>query len=61
VWGDHVGVFRLADGQVMAGIVADTDGARDLLGWWSIPLSLLLAAILYVALTKGLRALRRRR
>ena len=40
---------------------ADTDGARDLLGWWSIPLSLLLAAILYVALTKGLRALRRRR
>lgn len=61
LWGEHVGVFRYADGTISAGIVAQSDGARELLGWWSIPIALLLAALLYVALTKGLRALRQRR
>lgn len=61
LWGEHVGVFRYADGTFSAGIVAQSDGARELLGWWSIPIALLLAALLYVALTKGLRALRQRR
>lgn len=61
LWGEHVGVFRYADGAISAGIVAQSDGARELLGWWSIPLAVLLAALLYVALTKGLRALRQRR
>lgn len=61
LWGEHVGVFRYADGTISAGIVAQSDGAQELLGWWSIPLAVLLAALLYVALTKGLGALRRRR
>lgn len=61
LWGEHVGVFRNADGTVSAGIVARGDGAQELLGWWSIPIALLLAAVLYIALTKGLRALRHRR
>lgn len=61
LWGDHVGVFRNADGTVSAGIVTRVDGAQELLGWWSIPIALLLAALLYVALTKGLRTLRHRR
>ena len=61
LWGDHVGVFRNVDGTISAGIVAQSDGARELLGWWSIPIALLLAALLYVVLTKGLRALRHRR
>jgi len=58
LWGGHVGVFRYADGTLNAGIVSQSDGARELLGWWSIPIALLLAALLYVALTKGLRTLR---
>lgn len=61
LWGEHVGVFRNANGTISAGIVARSDGARELLGWWSIPIALLLAALLYVVLTKGLRALRQRR
>ncbi|GAA0678717.1 hypothetical protein FHT00_003418 [Sphingomonas insulae] len=61
LWGEHVGVFRHPDGTVSAGIVAQSDGARELLGWWSIPIALLLAALLYVALTKGLRTIRQRR
>ena len=61
LWGEHVGVFRNADGTISAGIVAQSDGARELLGWWSIPIALLLAALLYVALTKGLRTIRQRR
>jgi len=60
LWGEHVGVFRYADGTVSAGIVAQSYGARELLGWWSIPIALLLAALLYVALTKGLRVSRQR-
>lgn len=61
LWGEHVGVFRNADGTVSAGIVARADGAQELLGWWSIPIALLLAGLLYIALTKGLRAIRHRR
>lgn len=61
LWGEHVGVFRNLDGTISAGIVARSDGAHDLLGWWSIPIALLLAALLYAALTKGLRILRHRR
>lgn len=60
IWGEHVGVFRNADGTLSAGIVAHSDGAREMLGWWSIPIALMLAALLYIALTKGLRALRQR-
>jgi hypothetical protein len=61
LWGEHVGVFRNADGTISACIVARSDGARELLGWWSILIALLLATLLYVILTKGLRALRHRR
>lgn len=60
LWGEHVGVFRNIDGTISAGIVAQSDGARELLGWWSIPIAIVLAALLYVALTKGLRAFRHR-
>lgn len=58
LWGEHVGLFRRADGTISAGIVATTADARELLGWWSIPIALVLVALLYVALTKGLRAIR---
>jgi len=61
LWGEHVGVFRYADGTISAGIIAQSNGSRELLGWWSIPIALLLAALLYVALTKGLRTLKQRR
>lgn len=58
IWGEHVGLFRNPDGAISAGIVATAPGERELLGWWSIPIALALAALLYIALTKGLRALR---
>lgn len=61
IWGEHVGLFRDRDGAISAGIVATAPGARELLGWWSIPIALALAALLYVVLTRGLRAVRRSR
>lgn len=61
LWGEHVGLFRNADGTVSAGIVARAAGSQELLGWWSIPIALLLTGLLYIALTKGLRVLRHRR
>lgn len=60
-WFQNVGVFRNSDGTISAGIVAQSEGARELLGLWSIPITLVLAALLYIALTKGLRTLRYRR
>jgi hypothetical protein len=60
-WGSNVGLFRGADGSLSAGLVAHTNGAHELLGWWSIPISMAVAAILYVALTSSLRSLRTRR
>lgn len=59
LWAEHVGLFRSGDGAIRAGIVARPDGAQELLGWWSMPIALLLGALLYVALTRGLRAVRR--
>lgn len=60
LWGEHVGLFRNADGTVSAGIVARSAGSQELLGWWSIPIALLLTGLLYIGLTKGLRVLRHR-
>lgn len=59
-WGDHVGLFRQPDGSVSFGIVAQTTGARELLGYWIMPIALVVAALLYVVLTRALRALRAR-
>lgn len=60
LWGDHVGLFRQPDGTVNFGIVAETAGARELLGWWIIPIAVLMAMILYVILTRSLRAVHAR-
>lgn len=43
VWSRHVGLFRLPDGAISAGILARTDNAQDLIGWWSIPATGILA------------------
>jgi hypothetical protein len=61
LWGEHVGLFRHNDGSISAGIIATSADAHELLGWWSIPIAFVLAAALYVALTKGLRTFRYRR
>lgn len=61
LWGDHVGLFRQPDGSVSFGIVAETTGARELLGYWIIPIAILVAALLYVLLTRALRTFRARR
>jgi hypothetical protein len=60
LWAGHVGLFRYQDGTVSAGIVARTSGAHELLGWWSIPIAVMLAALLYGVLTNGLRAVHHR-
>lgn len=60
-WSDHVGLFRHADGTLSAGIVSGDVGGHELLGWASIPLALAMAGLLYVGLTRGLRAVRQRR
>lgn len=53
-WPDNVGLFRAPDGTIAAGIVAGTAGYQDVLGWWSVPIALSLAMLVYLLLTKGL-------
>ena len=55
----HAGIFFSPEGGLAAGILGgNTQGYRDILGYWVIPISLMLAVLLYVGLTKLLRLLR---
>ena len=58
LWADHVGLFRNANGTVSFGIVAQTEGSRELLGLWIMPIALTVALLLYVVLTRALRTAR---
>lgn len=55
----HVGYFIYPDGTRSFGVVANTTAAREALGWWVVPVSLACFALLYVAVTRGLAAVRR--
>lgn len=56
-WDEHVGLFRYPDGRMAAGFVSHSAAGEELLGWWSIPVALALAAFIYILLTKGLKRL----
>lgn len=53
-WSNHVGLMQDAAGNVSFGVQSEA-GVRDLLGWWTLPLSLGAAALLYILLTRVLR------
>ena len=55
---NRVGLFRDSHGLVAAGILSSTDGMQELLGWWTIPISLGLSLLIYLILTKMLGFLR---
>lgn len=50
---DNVGVFRMSSGWWVAGFV-DSAGARDLLGFWVIPLMLAIVFLLWVVVPRRL-------
>mgnify|MGYP003147521896 CR=1 FL=1 len=56
-WPEQVGLFRFPNGNIAAGIVSETSGAQELVGWWAIPIALGLATLTYILLTNGLRRL----
>ena len=53
-YADNIGLIRGPDGSLTFGIVS-TSGGQDLLGLWSVPLTLALCGLLYVLLTRWLR------
>lgn len=53
-FGNHIGLIRGPNGSLTFGLVTDGAG-EELLGLWSIPLTLALCALLYVLLTRALR------
>jgi len=55
----NVGVLIQEEGGLVVGILANSKNVKiDVFGYWIIPLGLILAVILYIALTKLLRLLR---
>ena len=50
---DNVGVFRMSSGWWVAGFV-DSEGARDLLGYWVIPVMLAVVFLLWVVVPRRL-------
>ena len=53
-FGNHIGLIRGADGSLTFGMVSQ-DGGQELLGLWSVPLTLSLFGLLYMLLTRMLR------
>ncbi len=53
----HTGMFIREGGGVTIGFNADPVAGEDALGFWFIPLSILLTALLYVSLTKLMQRL----
>lgn len=56
----NIGYFIYPDGSRAFGVLANTSGARDALGYWVVPVAILAAAALYVGLTRALRVVRAR-
>ena len=52
VFPGHIGFFVFPDGSTLFGIGRDTGGAKEMLGWWSVPIALAGALLLYVFLTR---------
>lgn len=54
----HIGYFVYPNGTRVFGITGDSGMARDVLGYWVVPIALLAVAALYVLLTRGLRTVK---
>ena len=59
VFPDRVGMWQHQGGGVTIGIVSDMPAARELLGWWIIPIGIIASAVLLVATTRFLRIMLR--
>lgn len=55
IYPENVGFYIWDNGRVVAGFISDADFADELLGYWIIPLMLILSVLLYVLLTRLLR------
>ena len=56
----HIGYFSYADGSRTFGIISDTTGASELLGYWIIPLCLVTGILLHIVFSYVLRLVIRR-
>jgi len=52
---ENVGLFRKPDGSKIFGIDTDMPGAQDLLGYWLIPIGLIVTIALYIFVTKFIK------
>jgi hypothetical protein len=48
---EHVGLFRWPEGAWAFGFIRDVAGSTEVLGYWIIPIGLLVAVLLYLMLT----------
>jgi hypothetical protein len=57
----HIGYFVYPNGTRVFGITGESGTARDILGYWIVPIAITVVIVLYVLLTRGLRSSRARR
>lgn len=53
---DNAGLFYWPDGSWAFGIIADSTNAQEVLGYWIVPLGILIAFIFYYILTRILKS-----
>ena len=56
---DNIGFFIGQNGSLFAGIIGGEPLKTDILGFWGVPLGLLVSLIIYLVLTRNLKVIKR--
>ena len=56
---DNIGFFVGQNGSILIGIIGGESLKTDILGFWDIPLGLLVSLIIYLVLTRNLKVIKR--
>lgn len=57
---DNIGFFINENGGILIGIIGGESLKTDILGYWDVPLGLLVSLIIYLVLTRNLKVVRKR-
>jgi len=55
---DNVGLFISENRGIQFGIISDIEGFTEILGYWIIPIAVIISVILYVVLTKLMKVIK---
>jgi len=56
---DNIGFFINENGGILIGIIGGEPLKKDILGYWDVPLGLLVSSLIYLVLTRNLKVVKR--